>query len=135
MVFGSLGANATAPIAKVSHASLRGSQLVPASRVSQTPPLPAPASQWLSSLGSTAIEAMRPSFSGPPRLDHVCALPCASRRTNIRKRSVWRIELGLSMLNRNNQRPRRVRIDGRRRRDNGTIIELHLDGDRIVAFR
>jgi hypothetical protein len=40
-----LGANATAPIERVGHASLSGIQFTPVSRVSQTPLFPIPASQ------------------------------------------------------------------------------------------
>src|SRR4051794_10440367 len=54
------GANVTAPIVRVASLSESGRQESPALRVSQIPPCEAPASQWLVSLGSTAIDAMRP---------------------------------------------------------------------------
>src|SRR5262249_11191470 len=70
MTCGLLGANDSAPIVKVGAESAMGRQEVPASRLSHSPPLPTPASQWAASVGSTARAATRPEFgllrSGTP---------------------------------------------------------------------
>src|SRR5256885_16864561 len=60
MIDALLGAKVIAPIAKEASPSLIGVQVRPASRVSQMPPWAAPTSQWLLSVGSTAIAAIRP---------------------------------------------------------------------------
>src|SRR5436309_9594142 len=96
MMLGSLGAKATAPVASVGAESVRGTHDVPASRLSQTPPLPTPISQWLTSDGSTAIEATRPEFTfverasrrgAGPMLVHDCAaLLCATTRQRMTER-------------------------------------------------
>src|SRR2546429_1269868 len=61
MIFALLGANVIPPIASDASPSLIGCQSTPALRVSQTPPCAAPTSQWFVSVGSTAIEAIRPT--------------------------------------------------------------------------
>src|SRR5438552_6478198 len=61
MIFGLLGANVIAPMANDASPSLIGCQSTPALCVSQMPPCAAPTSQWFVSVGSTAIEAMRPT--------------------------------------------------------------------------
>src|ERR1041385_2331248 len=60
MIFGLEGARARAPIANDGWSSVRGFQVLPASRVSQTPPWAAAIYQWLELEGSTATSAMRP---------------------------------------------------------------------------
>src|SRR5579862_2319136 len=73
------GAKAMDPMASAGWASVTGVQLVPASGLSQTPPLAVPSSQWLGFDGSTAAEVMRPvgpelPVSGAgPMLVHTCA--------------------------------------------------------------
>src|SRR5689334_11759432 len=81
MIFGLLGAKATAPVLKVGWESVTGIQLVPASRLSQTPPPADPSSQWFASPGSAAKDVIRPvgplfPAIGPgPMLVHTCASP------------------------------------------------------------
>src|SRR5687768_16859956 len=63
MTLGLLGANATAPMARVRAASVSGTHDVPESRLCQTPPFPAPINQCLGSVGWTAMVATRPLLS------------------------------------------------------------------------
>jgi hypothetical protein len=63
MIRGSLGANATVPVARAGVESVIGDHEVPASRLSHTPQFPTPISQWLTSVGSTAIAATRPELN------------------------------------------------------------------------
>src|SRR3954470_12390594 len=60
MILGFVAAKATAPIASEAVLSVFATQLLPPSRVSQTPPCAAPISQWLGFGGSTGMLVTRP---------------------------------------------------------------------------
>src|SRR2546429_9240725 len=66
---------ASAPIARLSCASLFGAQCTPPSLLFQTPPPAAPAYTTALLLGSTASAAIRPDAAGPPEAAAIACGP------------------------------------------------------------
>src|SRR5258708_22807237 len=97
MIAGLLGAKASAPMASEAWSSVFGDQVTPVSRVSHTPPIAPPTSQWALLVGSTAMLTIRPEVGSTgvicafmkgagPKLIH-CGPPpmsgCAARAVGL----------------------------------------------------